>query len=205
MLNFKIHLDGNKENAKVLDSCIAGFDEWFEENENPSVDVELEEIYGHDSLDDIEELAINIANALPNNSFIIEGCIDTSESAGEYMNFQVEYKNKKLISKNSGWYLHMYPDDFENYDSFLEYYPKFSEEEFEKFRHDDYYILDSGNGEFVKEIPLSYQHELALDRQSVCPICGEDLHQGVPVCQDAKGIQYHIWCAEEAGIKGELV
>ena len=105
----------------------------------------------------------------------------------------------------------MWAEDFDEYEDFAENYqdkkgnPRYTKEQFEAFRKTQHYILKSGTGACVPEVPLEYEKEFAVERQAVCPICGEVLHQGVPVCKDKAGMQYHIWCAEDAKIEFEII
>ena len=118
-----------------------------------------------------ENLAIELAQALSDIDFVIEGHIDTSESAGEYMDFLIEYQNRTLISKSSSWYIQAYLCDFDNYNEFAQAYcdkkgkPKLTQEQFESFKYDDVYILNSGSGDFVREVPLDTVYELDLSKQ----------------------------------------
>ena len=107
------------------------------------------------------DLALNIAKASPELKFTIEGVVDTSESAGEYMNFVISYDDGEITEKSSCWYVMMFMDNFDEYEEFCEAYydddgePLYSEEEFEKFKENMYwFILESGDGAIVDSIPL---------------------------------------------------
>ena len=212
MLDFNIRVTSGTDNdAVVLQKCLAEWDDFFE-GDSPSLFVEGEDLYGHtDDMDEMDNLAISIAKALPASDFLISGRINTSEKAGEYMNFLIEYKDKRLLSKHSSWYVYMWADDFDEYEDFAENYqdkkgkPRYTKEQFEAFQKTQHFVLESGGGACVPEVPLEYEKELDVDRQAVCPICREALHQGVPVCEDKTGKQYHIWCAEEAKIEAQII
>ena len=212
MLDFNIRVTSGTDNdAVALKNCLVEWDDVFEE-ESPSLCIEVEDLYGHaDDMDEMDKLAISIAKALPASEFLVYGRIDTSESAGEYMDFSIEYKNQKLISKHSSWYVYMWADDFAEYEDFAENYqdkkgkPRYTKEQFEAFRKTQHFVLKSGAGACVPQVPLEYERELDVERQAVCPICGEALHQGVPICKDKTGMQYHIWCAEDAQLKVEII
>ncbi|WP_407383919.1 hypothetical protein [Ruminococcus sp.] len=84
-----------------------------------------------------EELAQVMAETAPNLTFTIDGCVDTSESAGEYMDFSISYRDGKITAASSCWYIYFYGDDYEDYEEFCEEFlddednPRFTEEEFE--------------------------------------------------------------------------
>ena len=205
MLFFKINHKGGAEEAVKLKECLVDFDQCFEDEE-PSNEINVEELYGHiDATDELVNLAVDIAKSIPDSDFSIEGCIDCSERSGEFQDFLIEYTNGKLIEKHSCWYVEMFAEDFESFEEFSEEYvdengdPRFSEEQFEDFRNEKFYILESGDGDCVKEVPLDYAREVSLDEQMICPVCGEALMQGVPICVDSDGVKYHIWCSEQSG------
>lgn len=211
MLVFTINLTGTDADALTLKDCLTEWDDSFEDLE-ASLEVTVDELYDHiDAVDEMESLAVSIAEVLPENEFTIKGYIDTSELAGEYMDFLITYENHTLVSKHSCWYIYMYAADFDEYEDFAKYFqgkngePRFTEEQFEAFRHGEYFILNSGDGDCVEEVPLAYESVIDLNRQEACPVCGESLYKGVPVCEDAEGIKYHIWCAEKAGKETEIV
>lgn len=170
MLIFNVTLNGNDDDAQVLQDCLADWDDAFEDDE-PSLEVEVDDLglYGHDDICEVEELAEDIANALPDSSFTITGYIDTSELGGEYMDFLIEYSNHTLVSKNSGWYIYMHANDFDTYDDFAEAYtdedgqPRFTEEQYEEFKTGEYFILESGDGDCVSKVPLKYETTTELD------------------------------------------
>ena len=172
MLVFNIRVaNGSDEDAEVLMECLAEWDESFEDDET-SLEVDVDELYGHaDDMCEPEDLAVSIANALPNSEFVISGCIDTSERAGEYMDFVIEYKNNKLVSKSSCWYVYMSAMDFDEYKDFAEEYvdnngePRFTEEQFEAFKQNTYFILNSGEGDCVQEVPLESEYEIDLEQE----------------------------------------
>ena len=52
---------------------------------------------------------------------------------------------------------------------------------------------------------LSEPFELSVEAPGICPVCGEQMDHGTPLIRAKDGTVYHIWCAEEAGIEGEMV
>jgi len=117
-----------------------------------------------------EELAKVMAKTAPSLKFTIDGCVDTSESAGEYMNFSISYCDGKITAASSCWYIYFYSDDYEDYEEFCEEFlddednPRYTEEEFEAFRSsdDELFVLDSGNGDIVSAVPLDNIREIVL-------------------------------------------
>lgn len=211
MLIFQIHHKGGEEEAVKLKDCLINFDDSFKDDE-PSTEIDVEELYGHiDATDELVKLAVNIAKSIPESNFSIEGCIDCSERSGEYQDFLIEYTDGKLIEKHSCWYIEMFAEDFESFEEFCEEYvnenndPRFTEEQFEDFKKEQYYILESGDGDCVKEVPLDYVCEVSLEEQMICPVCGETLMQGVPICVDSDGVKYHIWCSEQSGKETTII
>ena len=90
MLDFNIRVTSGTDNdAVALKNCLVEWDDVFEE-ESPSLCIEVEDLYGHaDDMDEMDKLAISIAKALPASEFLVYGRIDTSESAGEDMDFSI--------------------------------------------------------------------------------------------------------------------
>lgn len=52
---------------------------------------------------------------------------------------------------------------------------------------------------------LSEPFELSAEALGICPVCGEQMDRSTPLIRTKGGTLYHIWCAEEAGIEGEMV
>ena len=171
MLHFNIHMpNGTEKDAEVLKDCLVEWDEVFEDDD-PSLEIEVRELYDHsDDVEDLEKLAISIAENLPGSEFTIDGCIDTSEDNGEYQDFLIAYSQNKLTTRHSCWYIQMYAEDFEDYDDFADEYqdedgePRFTEEQYEAFKEGTYYILDSGEGDCVPEVPLDTVYKVDLKK-----------------------------------------
>lgn len=117
-----------------------------------------------------EELAKLMAEAAPSLVFTIDGCVDTSESAGEYMDFSISYRDGKITVASSCWYIYFYGDDYEDYEEFCEEFlddednPHYTEEEFDEFCDSDeeLFVLDSGSGDIVSAVPLDNVREIIL-------------------------------------------
>ena len=93
---------------------------------------EIEETYEVVFFEDIVDMAERIAGAAANAELTINGTVDTSESAGEYMDFDISYKDGLMTTRSSDWYL--YPDDVEGmtYEEYLaEYDSSCTKEDFE--------------------------------------------------------------------------
>lgn len=95
-----------------------------------------------------------MVKAAPLVSFEISGVVDASESYGENMNFFIRYENGALSVQTSCWYRTLDAYEFSDYENFCEVYDGYSKEEFEKLRRCPHFILDSGEGEVVTEVPL---------------------------------------------------
>ena len=181
MIVFTIQIiNGTKTNVDIFDKCL--FEEDYDVEDYTSYPPIFEngksilkiDVRFYDDFGDMvtpEGLAIKLAKAFSDIDFVIEGHIDTSESAGEYMDFLIEYHNRTLISKSSSWYINAYLCDYDNYNEFAQAYcdkkgkPRLTKEQFESFKDDDIYILNSGRGDFVREVPLVNVLELDLSEQ----------------------------------------
>mgnify|MGYP003301841204 CR=1 FL=1 len=132
------------------------------EVEGVPTEIQIEEEYNLVWLEDItSDLAVKMAKTAPDLAFTIEGVVDTSESAGEYMDFSISYCNGKLTEASSCWYVMLYMDDYDEYEDFCEEYcddegnPLYSEEKYEELKEEyDLFVLDSGDGDIVTNVPL---------------------------------------------------
>lgn len=105
------YLFGSEEDAKTM---VSMFKEKCEENgcvEEGEQYVYVEECYGPVWYDDYCALAKEIALKCKGASFKMYGTVDTSESAGECMDFEITFDGKKLIKKNSCWYTGLFVED----------------------------------------------------------------------------------------------
>lgn len=114
-------------------------------------------------IEDIEKLAMDIAANLPNLQFSISGHIeDCADDAEDEMDFKVFYKSKKLFSQSTDWYWYIHMDDFRDYSDFAAKIcdqnrnPRYSKEDYEGFKAcaDEWYVMDSGMGEFSTNAPM---------------------------------------------------
>jgi hypothetical protein len=125
-------------------------------------------------IEDIQKVAAELACMVPELNFIIKGHIaDNTDNADDMMDFLIEYKKGKLTSRTSDWYIHIYMDDFEDYYEFGDKFtgpngtPRYSEEDYEGFCQcaDEWYVLDSGNGEFSTDVPLGKPTKVKIPKR----------------------------------------
>jgi hypothetical protein len=124
--------------------------------------IEIEDTYDCVFDEEVCALAKAMAKAAPDANFVMEGVIDTSESAGEYMDFRMELVDGKLTAAFSVWYREAYMDDFEDYEEFCECVMECTEEEYDKFCEQEFiFILQKFDGDVVvAEVPLENVEEL---------------------------------------------
>ena len=109
--------------------------------------IEFEESYRLVWLEDLVDAARKLSRLCKGKtSFTMSGTIDTSESAGEYMDYRIEFKEDMLKVRNSPWYLVYWGtnDWNDSYEDFCEQFDKeedvgaekhtYSEEFFKKLR-----------------------------------------------------------------------
>ena len=139
------------------DNTWADRDSW-DDSDDPA-----EEVYLKEAAEDCKKLATRLKE-----DFVITGVIDTSYTAGEYMDFRFEYKDGKLSGKYSDWYQHGDLDDFETYEEMVENLEydirenglSITKEEFEYYKDKDCFILETENGfQFSATVPLVYTYE----------------------------------------------
>ena len=150
--DFQILFSGDaktvKAACKYADSLL---ENEYKSGKNP---INVYESYQYVWSDDLAKLAFQFIDEVPSLPFTIEAVIDASESAGEYQNVQFEYKDGRLLMRQSCWYLKMYANDYDSFEAFQEEEPGYTEEEFERFRAKQHFILDSGSGPTVDVVPL---------------------------------------------------
>lgn len=166
------HADFNITITKSSNTELTKITEYIEsldlQNTEVSIDgnnVSVEDSYDIVFLDDIIDFVEEIAALCPNVSFTVKGCTDTSESAGEYLDFEMKYENKKITIKWSDWYLIVYPNDYENFEEFSEAYGgRYDEKMFEELQNGGWYAIEREIGnptknELVREVPLDNESE----------------------------------------------
>lgn len=164
--SFEIKIDGNDDNVKAINDVIKGTitDERFDEGS----EIEIEETYKCVDLEEITGMAIKMTKSAADASFEINGVIDTSESAGELMDFSFVYDAEKLVRKSSDWYIETCIEDYESYDEFIDEWEDeagdLSEEEFEDLRDENefvFFVEAEGGTVVMTEVPLS--HVVTID------------------------------------------
>lgn len=125
--------------------------------------IHIEETYDCVFDDDVIELAKAMAKAAPDAAFVMDGVIDTSESAGEYMDFRIELMGGKLTAAFSDWYLEDCMDCFEDYEDFCDCVMECTEEEYDRYKTYDFlYTLETDDGEvYTDHVPLHDAVEVA--------------------------------------------
>lgn len=126
--------------------------------------IEIEETYECVFEDEVCALVESMAKAAPDAGFVMEGVIDTSESAGEYKNFRFQLADGKLTGQLSDWYCEEWMENFEDYEDFTQYsvYENVTEEEYNTFKTYEYlYILETADGDiFSDHVPLGEPFEI---------------------------------------------
>ena len=114
----------------------------------------------HFTLDKLYAALAKIKSQFPNEEFQVDGVWDTSSTAGELMDFQICCVNGELSGKCSQWYIEEDKCLYDTYEDLCESCddnPPFTEEEFENWDESDvYYSLNSGDGPWVKQVPMIY-------------------------------------------------
>ena len=86
----------------------------------------------------------------------LEGTIDTSETAGECMDFQIILSDGMINVKCSPWYIETCMDDVDDYEGFCDIVGDFSEEEYDSVKELEFvYILETEAGDKLSsDIPM---------------------------------------------------
>lgn len=112
-------ISGSAEDLKNMRDI---FKEKCEENgyiEEDDKSIYSKECYGPVWYKDYCELAREMALKCKGASFKMSGIVDTSESAGECMDFEIIFDGEKLIKKCSCWYTGIFISDKEDAREFL--------------------------------------------------------------------------------------
>ena len=170
--DYKIVIRGNEaEKTAIAEILAKAFEggEFFKLNKDDVIKgriINVEETYDVVFLEDITNMALEMAKAAIGSEFSIEGVIDTSESAGEYMNFKISYSHGRLEERSSFWYA--YPNDgledmsYEEYceefgfkeDDEDDYEVDYSEDDFEKMKK-GWFIVETNKGDvMMATVPL---------------------------------------------------
>lgn len=162
--DYTIKLVGTDEDVKMATTVLANaFDD---ESMLGMKCIKIEETYEFVWVEEVVKLAEQMVKQAPTISgFTISGTVDAM-SSGENMSFIIKYENGSLTVQTSCWYLIVDVDYVDNYDDFCEIYEGRSEEEYEEMKKSPqrpHYILDSGDGDIVTEVPLGEPIVIDLD------------------------------------------
>lgn len=171
--NYKIKISGTKEELNAVAEVLINA---FKDESRNNVDkdefisnglLKIDETYEVTFLEDITNMAVEMAKAAIGTTFTIDGVIDTSESAGEYMDFMVSYEQGELEEKSSWWY--MYPDSFlqnMTYEEYCEDYgDDYSEEDFEKMQK-GWFIVEAREGDVMMAfVPLDQVRTIKVEAE----------------------------------------
>lgn len=124
-------------------------------------------------IEDIGDLANYLAFYIPALSFSISGRIyDCTDDLDDMMDFRINYRPKKLTMECTCWYIHIFMDNYVDYDAFCSIIcdqygnPRYSEEDYNGFRDcsNEWYVLDSGQGEFSIDISFDDPVRIKIKR-----------------------------------------
>jgi NAD-dependent DNA ligase len=170
--SFIIELSGKQKDMQKVFPIIKEklpYDE-IEEDEEIVVSRTSELIYCEDIA---KQLALPMMKAAPTLKFSINGVTDTSESAGEYQDFRIEYANSKLNVFYSSWYISMFAANyFDDYEEFCEEYcdenekPLYTEAQFEKFAEEEWNLVEDCNLPML-QVPLTYSYDPFTDERKM--------------------------------------
>ena len=116
------------------------------------------------TLDMLCEVLAEIARKFPDKNFLVTGVWDTSSTAGELMDFIVTYRDGSFTARTSEWYVEEDKCLYDSYEEFCECNeredgPPLTREEFDEWKDGEFmYSLNSGDGDFVREVPVIYDY-----------------------------------------------
>lgn len=162
--NYTIELKGSQEDidaAKAfLEEAADSSDCCFGMAEN-TIDVQenYESVYVEEIIDD---LAIPLAQEMPELSFTITGDVDMSESCGQHMGFLIKYENRRMTVQISDWYWEICANYYESYEDLCDDYhkedgsPIYTEKQYQQLQVDRvWFILEREGGcEIFQTLPL---------------------------------------------------
>ena len=168
--DYTIEIKGTHEEKNILADMLYEvfkdeiFNKFKKEELIESGKLNIEGTYEVVMLEDINNMAIEMAKKASASSFTIEGVVDTSESAGEYMDFSISYANGEVVERSSDWY--MYPEsDLEDmtYEEYLEEYDEeYSEEDFNRMQQGWFIVETPGKDTVMETVPLDKIRTIAI-------------------------------------------
>ena len=124
-----------------------------DESKKPPYQIESEKTHIAVAIEDWAGIA-----PLLGRDFVVTGTVDTSDVAGEYMDFRLTYRGGAFAAAYSDWYLHCDLEEYEDYEDFCETEGDLcTEEEFDEWQGEELYLLEKeGAQALVKKVPLPY-------------------------------------------------
>lgn len=106
--------------------------------------------------EEVIELARGLAGVSPALSFIIKGFIDTADSAGELMDFEIKFEAGRLTAAFSDWYIDTLMSSYDSYEDFCDFFFECDENEYNVLKNNEFaYIIETDDGDILAaEIPL---------------------------------------------------
>ena len=150
-----LELDLAGQVREVVENAANDVNVYFESDGS----LNFEESYALVWYEDIVDVAKVLAGLCKGKTgFVIDGTVDTSESAGEYMDFYISFKDDVLSCESSPWYLCYNGTDCwdDDYDTFCEEFDRpedvengvhtYSEEFFNALKTNDEWYTTNGFG-----------------------------------------------------------
>lgn len=108
-------------------------------------------LYLESLLDDVKPLIETLGE-----DFVIEATVDTSELAGEYMDYRFTTVKGRLMVKRSDWYKETCMRSYVDYKDFCDKFCDCSEEEYERIKVNEFVnLVESETGEYLTgDVPL---------------------------------------------------
>ncbi len=163
--SYNIRINGTDAEIEAINKVLR--EAVTDEKYNGGREIKIEETYTCTFPEEVEALAARMASVSPNSEFFMEGVIDTSESAGEFMDFAVKFTDGKLLRQFSDWYLETCLEYYEGFDDFVDEWgeevPEVDELYFNKFKEENEFafFLETKDGMMmVSSVPLGDEIEV---------------------------------------------
>ena len=167
MLFYKVHLEGTVNEIKSMIDEMTNYDESFQSDEL-GTDFDFTEDGNPEisNVEEVEEMADALKSVATDAKFSIKG---TVENHDYYMDFDISYDSKELLSKSSDWYISYFvcKDNYKTYEDFCSQTDlgmKVSREQFEEWINEEceIIVLDSGDGDVCLKAPLSERKKKSM-------------------------------------------
>ena len=107
-------------------------------------DEPVENFFIRQAINDCEKL-----NKILKRDFILTGVIDNSFTSGECADFALTCKGGQVTAQLSDWYIEECIDNYDDFESFQECFPDYTEEDYEKLKAVEYfYTIPGEDGEY---------------------------------------------------------